>query len=74
MSLGISFLRVDETWEKHRILDEENWRVVAYEVPNAFFGVEFDGKTTWISAKPIKKLNSENKYFFFLTNLKVSFG
>lgn len=49
MRRGISLLRVYKTREKEGILDEENGRVVADEVPDTLFGVELYSKTAWIS-------------------------
>lgn len=49
MRRGISLLRMDETREKERILDEENGRVVANKIPDTLFGVEFHSEATWIS-------------------------
>lgn len=46
----ISFLRVDKAGEEYRVLDEEDRCVVAHQIPDTILGVEFDRKTTWISA------------------------
>lgn len=48
MRRGISLLRVYETREEQGILDEENGRVVADEIPDTLFGVELHRKATWI--------------------------
>ena len=49
VGLGIAFLCVDEVTELERITDEEDRRIVAHQVPIAFFGVELDCKATYIA-------------------------
>lgn len=49
VSLWISFLRVDEAWEEHRVANEEDWRIVADQIPNSVLGVEFGCETTRIA-------------------------
>lgn len=49
MRFRIAFLCVDKAWEQHWVPDEEYWRVIAGHVPNTFFGVEFQCKSTWIT-------------------------
>lgn len=49
MSLGVSLLRMNERWEKHRITDEENGCVVASHIPNAIFSIELNCEPSWIS-------------------------
>ncbi|MNN24768.1 hypothetical protein D3C81_1382100 [compost metagenome] len=44
-----TLLGVDKVREFERITDEEHRRVVADDVPVAFFGVELQRKTTWIT-------------------------
>ena len=48
-SLGLGFSRVNDVREFDCILNEEDWNVVANEVPIALTGVELDSKTTDIS-------------------------
>jgi hypothetical protein len=48
-SLWVSLLAVDKVWELHRVLDEEDWGVVANHVVVALFGVELDGESTWVA-------------------------
>lgn len=59
MSRWISLLRVYETWEEERILDKEDRRIVAHEIPDTLLGVEFYGESTWISKN--KKQRECNK-------------
>ena len=40
---------VDHIGELESILDEENWNVIADNVPVTFVGVELDGKATNVS-------------------------
>jgi hypothetical protein len=47
--LGVSFLSVDEVRELHRVSYKEHRRVVADHVPVAFFGVELNGESSWVS-------------------------
>ena len=42
-------MSVNETREEDRITNEEDWRVVANQIPVAFLCIELDGKTTRIS-------------------------
>ena len=44
VGIGIVFLGVDEVRELDAVLDEEDGRVVAHQVPVAFLGVELHGK------------------------------
>ncbi|MNQ94856.1 hypothetical protein D3C85_1103940 [compost metagenome] len=49
VALRQTLLGVDKVREFERITDEEHRRVVADDVPVAFFGVELQRKTTWIT-------------------------
>ena len=40
---------MDEIWKLHSILDEEDWNVVAHNIPIAFLRVELDSKPADIS-------------------------
>ena len=40
---------MDEVGELERVADEEHRRIVADQIPVAFFGVELDGKTTHVA-------------------------
>src|SRR5580765_895790 len=46
MWLGLD--RVDQIRKFHRVLDEEDWNVVAHQVPIAFVSVELDRKSAYI--------------------------
>lgn len=58
MGRGISLLRVYETREKERVLDEENRRVVTDEIPDTLLGVELHGESTRISEN--ERVRNEN--------------
>ena len=45
----VSLLGMEEIWEFDWVVDEENWSIVSDHIVIAFFGVEFDGKTSWVS-------------------------
>ena len=45
----ISLLAVDEIWEFHWVIDEEDWSIVSNHIVVALFGVEFDGESSWVS-------------------------
>jgi hypothetical protein len=45
----VSLLGMEEIWELNWIIDEENRGVISNHVVVTFFGVEFDGKSSWIS-------------------------
>lgn len=47
----VSLLRVNKAGEKYGILDEEDRGIVAHQVPDTIFGVEFNSKTTGIPKK-----------------------
>ena len=49
IGLRIAFLAVDKVWELDRIADEKHGRIVASDVPVAFFGVEFYCKPSGIA-------------------------
>jgi hypothetical protein len=48
--LWVSLLRVDEAWEENGIANEEDWRIVAHNVPDAIIGVELHGKASGIAS------------------------
>lgn len=50
VSLRISLLRVDEAREQNWIADEEDWRVITNQIPDAIVGVEFQGKASRIAS------------------------
>lgn len=54
------FSGVNDIGELHCVLNEEDWNVVANNVPVAFLGVEFDGETTNISHRVGAAPASEN--------------
>jgi hypothetical protein len=41
---------VDKAWEENWITDEEDWSVVANNIPHAIISVELNGKTAWIAS------------------------
>lgn len=45
----IPLLSVDERWEENWISNEENWRIVANQIPNTIFWIEFNSKAAWIA-------------------------
>lgn len=49
VGLRIPLLSVDEIWEFWGVSDEEDGSVVSSHVVIALFGVELDGKSTWVS-------------------------
>ena len=49
MSLGISLLGVNEIRKLTGVSYEEDRSVVSDHVPVSFLGVEFDGKSSWVS-------------------------
>lgn len=49
VSLWISFLRVDEAREEHRVANEEDRRIVADQIPDSVLSVEFGCETTRIT-------------------------
>src|SRR5258708_924700 len=49
VGLGIALLRVNKVTELERILDEEDWGVVADQIPVALFCVELDGEAARIA-------------------------
>ena len=48
-TVSFHFHGVDEIRKFDCVLDEEDWNVVAYEVPVSLLGIEFDGKTSHIA-------------------------
>lgn len=50
MSLWVSLLGVNEAWEENWVANEEDWRVVTDDVPNAIVRVEFDCETAWVTS------------------------
>lgn len=49
MSCWITLLGMNEAGEQRWVTDEEDWRVVANQIPNAVLSVELDSKTAWIT-------------------------
>ncbi|MNM77068.1 hypothetical protein D3C81_889100 [compost metagenome] len=49
VALRQALLGVDKVGEFQWVTDEEHWSVVANDVPVAFFGVELQGETTWVT-------------------------
>ena len=49
MSGWIALLGMNEGRKQDGISDEKDGRVVPYQIPIAFFCIEFDSKTTWIT-------------------------
>jgi hypothetical protein len=45
----VSLLGMEEIWEFNWIIDEENWSVVSNHIVVTFFGIEFDGESSWVS-------------------------
>ena len=45
----VSLLGVDEIWEFHWVVDEEDWGVVSNHIVVTLLGVELNGKTSWVS-------------------------
>ena len=58
--LWVSLLAMDEVWELHWVLDEEDWSIVSDHVVVSFFSVEFDGEATWVSVAIISTTLSSN--------------
>jgi hypothetical protein len=56
----MSLLAMEEVWELHGVLDEEDWGVVANHVVVSFFGVELDGESTRISVAIVGSTLSSN--------------
>jgi hypothetical protein len=56
----MSLLAMEEVWELHGVLDEEDWGVVANHVVVSFFGVELDGESTRISVAIVGYTLSSN--------------
>src|ERR1039457_4457089 len=48
-AVGFHLDGMDEVGEFNGVLDEENWDVVADQVPVAFLGVKLDGKSTYVT-------------------------
>lgn len=46
----LPLLSVDEAREENWIANEEDRSVVTHKIPNAFIGVEFQGKSAWIAS------------------------
>ena len=70
---------MDEVWELDWILDEEDWSIVSNHVVIAFFGVEFDGESSWISVAVISTTFSSHggeteEAWRLLTNLVKEVG
>lgn len=51
MRLWVPLLRMDEAWKQNWVTDEEDWGVVAHQVPIAFFSVKLDRKPTRVSSR-----------------------
>ena len=51
MRLWVPLLRMNETWKQNGVTDEEDWGVVAHQVPIAFFSVKLDRKSTRVSSR-----------------------
>ncbi|MNV57679.1 hypothetical protein D3C71_1500230 [compost metagenome] len=45
------FYGMDEIWKIHRILNKKNWNIIPYKIVIAFFGIEFNRETSYISSK-----------------------
>lgn len=64
MGLGVSFLGVNETREQYWVTNEENWSVIANQIPDAIVCVEFDCETARVTGKiiiKIEKILKDNK-------------
>ena len=40
---------MEEIWEFNWVVDEEHWGIVSNHIVVALFGVEFNGKSSWVS-------------------------
>src|SRR5687768_12373966 len=47
--MGLRLGCMNQIREFHRVLNEENWNVVAYQIPIPLVGIELDGKTSHIA-------------------------
>src|SRR3546814_862441 len=50
-AVGLHLHAVDEIWELHRVLDEEDRDIVADEIPITGFGVELDRKAAHVTRR-----------------------
>jgi len=50
MGLWVSFLGMNKIWEFHGISYEEYRSIISDHIPVSFFGVKFNGKSSWISS------------------------
>lgn len=48
-SIRLGFSSMDQVWELHGILDEEDRDVVSNQIPVALLGIELDGKPSNIA-------------------------